>query len=42
MKKREYTEVGELRVEPIPYIEISNIDITAEKNSHTFVLKWSQ
>ena len=30
MKKREYTEVGELRVEPIPYIEISNIDITAE------------
>ena len=37
MKKREYTEVGELRVEPIPYIEISNIDIIAEKNSHTFV-----
>lgn len=37
MRKREYITAGDLTIEPVPYIEITNLEITAEKNSHSFM-----
>lgn len=37
MKKGEYITAGELIIEPVPYIEITSLEITAEQNSHTFM-----